>query len=106
MPNVPRGFVHQGQLDAELENAVRKLGPEVVHVAHRIAPDWTEQPSIFFRIVLADASTREEILVDTTEHIATTLLEEVRPIENWGLHPYFNFRSESEQQSRPDPDWM
>ena len=31
MPMVPSGFVHQGQLDAEIKNAIGKLGPDAVH---------------------------------------------------------------------------
>jgi hypothetical protein len=105
MPMVPSGFVHQGQLDAEIKSAVGKLGPEAVHVAYNLGADSTGEPSIFFRIVLADAAAREETLTEITGRIATILFDEVRPIENWGLHPYFNFRSQSEQKRRRDPEW-
>ncbi|HWY47258.1 MAG TPA: hypothetical protein VNX70_07735 [Bryobacteraceae bacterium] len=105
MPMAPRGFVHQGELDAEIKGAIRKLGPEVVHVAYRLGEDSTGEPSIFFRIVLTDAATREDILSETTGRIATILVDEVRPIENWRLHPYFNFRSQSEQQRQKDPEF-
>ena len=105
MPIVPSGFVHQGQLDVEIKRALRKLGPEAVHVAYSVGTDSTGEPSIFFRVVLTDASTTEDILTETTGRVATILFDEIRPIENWGLHPYFNFRSESEQQRRRDPDW-
>ena len=101
---VPSGFVHQAQLDAEIKSAVGKLGPEVVHVAYHLGADSTGEPSIFFRVVLTDAAAREETLTETTGRIATTLFNEVRPIENWGLHPYFNFRSQAEQQRRKDPE--
>lgn len=104
MPMVPRGFVHQGQLDSEIKSAVRKLGPEVVHVTYRLSEDSTGEPSIFFRIVLTDAATREDILTETTGRIATILFDEIRPIENWRLHPYFNFSSESEQKRQKDPE--
>ena len=105
MPMVPSGFVHQGQLDAEIKSAVVKLGPEAVHVAYNLGADSTGEPSIFFRIVLADAAAREETLTEITDRITTMLFDEMRPIENWGLHPYFNFRSHSEQQRRKDPKW-
>ena len=105
MPMVPSGFVHQGQLDADIKSAVHKLGPEAVHVSYRMGTDLTGDPSIFFRIVLDDAATGENILTETTGRIVTILIDELRPIENWGLHPYFNFRSHSEQQRRFDPDW-
>jgi hypothetical protein len=38
---VPSGFVHQGQLDAEIKNAIGKLGPEAVHVTYNLGADST-----------------------------------------------------------------
>jgi hypothetical protein len=98
MPMVPAGFVHQGQLDAEIKSAVGKLGPEAVHVTYTLGEDSTGEPSIFFRVVLTDAATREDTLTEVTGRIVTLLVDQLRPIENWGLHPYFNFRSQSAQR--------
>jgi hypothetical protein len=105
MPIVPSGFVHQGQLDEEIKRAASKLGKEVFRVAYRVGEDSTGEPSIFFRIVLVDSAANEETLVETTSRISTILFDEVRPIDNWGLHPYFNFRSLSEQRNNPNPEW-
>ena len=102
---VPPGFVHQGHLDAVIKNTMGSLGPEVANVAYRIGPDSTGEPSIFFRILLADPYVREDTLVDLTRRIATDLLNVVRPLEDWSLRPYFNFRRKSEQDRRRDPDW-
>jgi hypothetical protein len=99
-------LVHYGQLDAVIKSAVAKLGPEVVHVAYQRREDSTGDPSIFFRIVLTDDAAREEILTDITDRIETTLFDEVRPGEDWGLNSYFNFRSESEQKNHADLDWV
>ena len=101
----PSGYVHQGHLDTVVKNTLGLLGPEVVHVAYRIGLDSTEEPSIFFRILLADSSIREETIADLTGRIAAVLMDAVRPLEDWGLRPYFNFRSKSEQDRRRDPDW-
>jgi len=95
--------VHRGQLDAEIQNAIRKLGPEAVDVTYQVRPDSTGEPAIFFLIVLKDAATRKDVISETTGRIATILINEVQPIENWGLHPFFNYRSESEQQRRNGP---
>src|SRR5271165_897633 len=102
MPVVPNGFVHLGQLDEEIQKAIRKLGPEVINVTYQLRPDSTGEPAIFFRIVLADAAVREGVITETTGRIFTTLIDEIRPIENWGRHPFFNYRSQSEQQRRND----
>ena len=86
-------------------NVVGKLGNEVVRVKYSLGTDSSGEPSIFFRIVLSDAASREDGLADVTGRIATILFDEIRPYENWGLLPYFSFRSKSEQAIRNDPEW-
>ena len=106
MPIVPSGFVNQTQLAKEVTKAIRKLGSDAVSVRYSLGADSTGEPAIFFRIVLTDAASKEENLADVSGQIATTLFDHLRPYENWGLLPYFSFRSESEQQNRHnDPDW-
>src|SRR5438270_12513919 len=104
--HIPTGLIHQGEIAAHVERAKASLGPEVVHVAYRIREDSTGAASIFFRITLLDWATAEDVIADVTGRVATILFEELRPLENWGLRPYFNFRSYSEQERRPDPDWV
>jgi hypothetical protein len=104
--NVPAVFVNQAQLAQSVNAAIGRLNPqEVVHVAYSIGNDSTEDPAIFFRIVLTDAASREDRLADVTGRVASSLFNSIRPIENWGLTPYFSFRSFSEQEIRNDPEW-
>ncbi len=65
----------------------------------------TDEPAIFFRIVLTDAASREDRLAEVAGRAASTLSNSIRPMENWGLTPYFSFRSFSEQSIRNDPEW-
>ena len=103
---VPTGFVNQAQLEQSTIAAIRSLNPqEVVHVAYSIGNDSTDDPAIFFRIVLTDAASSEDRLADVTGRVEGTLVDSIRPIEHWGLTPYFSFRSFSEQRMRNDPDW-
>lgn len=102
---VPAGYVNQAQLGEIIVDAGQHLGPEVVHLAYNLGPDSTGEPSLFFRILLNDAYVREDTIADLTGRIAADLFAAIRPIENWGLRPYFNFRSKSEQDRRRDPDW-
>jgi hypothetical protein len=101
---VPTGFVDQAQLADAVEKAVARLGPEVIRVRHSIGADASGEPAIFFRIVLTDQSVAEDRLAALTGKITTTLFNELRPYENWGLFPYFSFRAESEQIT--SPDWV
>jgi hypothetical protein len=105
MPMVPTGFVHQTDLANEIAKAIRKLAKEVVRASYNLGTDSTGEPSIFFRIVLTDAASREDKLAEVTGRIATILFDEIRPHEKWGLLPYFSFRSKSEQETRNDPEW-
>jgi hypothetical protein len=103
---VPAGFVNQTQLEHSVKDAIRSLNSqEVAHVAYSIGHDSTDDPAIFFRIVLTDAASREDGLADVTGRVASTLFDSIRPIENWGLTPYFSFRSFSEQRMLNDPEW-
>jgi hypothetical protein len=102
----PTGLIHQRELDTQIERAKARLGPEVAHVAYRIGEDSTGAASIFFRITLRDPATAEDVITEVTGRVASILFDQIRPLDNWGLRPYFNFRSESTQQRRPDPDWI
>jgi hypothetical protein len=101
----PTGFVQQAQLDSEIARAIGKLGKETVRIKYGLGTDSTGEPSIFFRIVLTDAASKEDKLAEVTGRIATILFDEIRPHENWGLLAYFSFRSKSEQETRSDPEW-
>ena len=100
---VPTGFVDQAQLASAVDKAANSLGPEVVRLKHAIGADTSGDPAIFFRIVLADWAVDEETLADVTGRITATLFDEIHPYENWGLVPYFSFRSSSEQST--DREW-
>ncbi len=93
---VPIAFVNEAQLSTAVIQAGQALGPEVVRLRHSIGEDTSGDPAIFFRIVLADWAVNEETVADVAGKISTTLVNELRPYENWGLFPYFSFRSNSE----------
>ncbi len=102
----PTGFVSQTEMAECINAAIRKLNPqEVVHVAYSVGNDSTDDPALFFRIVLTDPASREDRLADVAERVESTLFTAIRPIENWGLMPYFKFRSDAEQRQRNDPAW-
>ena len=105
MAIVPAGLVRQKELAKGVGRAIRRLGTRILRLNYSLGEDSTGDPSVFFRIVIPDAAAQEDKLVDVTNDIVSVLTEEVRPYENWGLLPYFSFRSKSEQEGRSDPDW-
>jgi hypothetical protein len=105
MSYIPAGYVSQTQISSAVEQAVAKLGKEVARVRHSVGSNTTGEPSIFFRIVLWDWAVDEKTLGEVAERIETILFYDLHPIENWGLMPYFSFRSSSEQLAQTETEW-
>jgi hypothetical protein len=106
MAMLPLRFVRQEELDQEVKKCVDKLpAEEVVRVRYSLGEDWSGDPAIYFRIVLTDEASREERLGDVAQRIEEKIDREVQPYQNWGLLPYFSFRSASEQAGRHEPEW-
>lgn len=102
----PSGIVNQAQIAEAVEKAKAKLDKnEVRLVRYSIGVDSSGEISIFFRILLSDYASQESRLGDVTTRVATILFDEINPYENWGVLPYFSFRSESEQRKRYDAAW-
>lgn len=100
---MPARYVTQEEMAKEIERVVRSLGPEVVRVRYQVTPDTLGDPAIYFRVVLAPWAAKRETLGEIGNKIRDTFFDELKPIENWGLYPYFRFRSSAEHS--PEPEW-
>jgi len=94
---VPRAFVHQDQFQAEVRRVAEGLAPEVVEIISTLGNDWSGETAVFFMVILADTATRRDRLLGITNRVSQVMVEQVQPLEEWGVLPYFNFRSKSEQ---------
>ena len=101
---VPSIFVNERQLQADVQRAAQSLGADVVHINFEVGSDVMGFDSIFFNIVLTDEASRPARLRFVTQHVALTLMNQLKTDEN-GVHAYFNFRSQSEVASTKDPAW-
>lgn len=101
---VPRDFVNRQEIEAGVQRAAQDLFPAVVRIRYDFGSDWTGDPSIFFRVVLADEFASKPKLSDIAQRIALRLMNEVKTDEQ-GLHAYFNYRSQSEQSQLSEPAW-
>jgi hypothetical protein len=101
---MPIRFVQQPPVEEAVVSVQRALAPDVVRIRYSFDDDWTGEPSIFFRILLSDAATRPGKRWEVAQRVTERLRDEVRSDE-YGLHDYFNFRSESEQAELKDPAW-
>jgi hypothetical protein len=94
---VPKAFVQQAEFQAAVKQAGRRLAPQVVDVIPSLGPDWSGEPAVFFMVILDDFATRRDQLLDVTNRVSVAIVQEVQPLEEWDVLPYFNFRSKSEQ---------
>jgi hypothetical protein len=97
-------FVNQQQIADGVQRAARALAHSVVRIRYDFGPDWTGDPSIFFRIILTDDAAKKPKLNEIANAISLILTREVKADEQ-GLHAYFNFRSASEQAELKEPAW-
>lgn len=94
---VARAFLHQTEFEAAVAKAAQRLNPHVVSVVPAVGEDWSGDPAVFFTVILKDVAVKPDNLLRVTNEVSDTLVREVAPREEWGVLPYFNFRSESEQ---------
>jgi len=104
VPIVPRGLVDQGKIKSSVERAERALQPNVIRIMYGLMLDWTDEQSLFFRIIISDAAAAPSKLRETTQRIRRKILAGIRADE-LGLQTYFNFRSQTEQAKLRDPAW-
>jgi hypothetical protein len=93
---LPRGVAQPTELIKHL-NALAPYPPGVVNLRYTIDNDWSGDPAIFFWITLSDDAARPPILSQTSRRITDFIAQQLDPVGQWGLIPYFNFRSQSEQ---------
>lgn len=101
---IPAILANIPQLRADVRRAAQSLGADVVHINFEIGSDAMGFDSIFFNIVLTDEASRPARLRFVTQHVALTLMNQLKIDEN-GVHAYFNFRSQSEVAGANDPAW-
>lgn len=93
---LPRGEAQPAELVRHL-NALAPLPPGVAKLRYTVENDWSGDPAIFFWITLTDDAARQEVLSQTSRRIMDFITQRLDPVGQWGLIPYFNFRSQSEQ---------
>jgi hypothetical protein len=104
MPILHRVIIDEKRLAAAVKRTARALAPDVVRVGWGIKPDWTDDVSLFFRVVLSDEAARPKRLREVSQRVQDKIRKAIKSDE-LGLFAYFNFRSVSEQSEMNDPGW-
>jgi hypothetical protein len=94
-----KAFAQQPRFLAAVAQAANALQPQVVTVTPTLGNDWNGESAVFFEVVLADGITRAQLL-PLTRQISQSVVQQVQPLEEWGVLPYFNFLTQSEQARR------
>ena len=95
--HVPTAFAQQAQFQSAVSRAGKQLGPHVIDLTFTLGNDWSGEPAVFFMVILSNAASRREQLLRITDQVSNAIVQMVQPLEQWGVLPYFNFRSEAEQ---------
>ena len=101
---IPKGIAQQGQLAAAITQVGQLLGPDIVRLRYTIGANWSEEPAIFFRVVLSDEAS-EHRLHQVASRAEAIIEEHIDPRNSWGLIPYYKFRSQTEQEILREPAW-
>jgi hypothetical protein len=94
---VPTAFAQQAQFRATVNRVTQQLRPHVIDLTFTLGNDWSGEPAVFFMVILSNAASQRDQLLRITSQVSKTIVQLVQPLEQWGVLPYFNFRSEAEQ---------
>jgi len=81
----------------------QRLAPHVVGIIPTLGDDWSGEPAVFFMVILSDPASQRDRILSITNQVSQAIVQQVQPLEEWGVLPYFNFRSQSEQAKLNEP---
>ena len=99
------GYINLQEIDDVVDEVERTM-PDVAWVRYKIGNDFYGDPAIFFRIVLTDEACKADALSPSSHRVEEAIEGSLQPYQRWGLYPFFNFRSRSEQTGDEDPAWQ
>lgn len=102
---IPKAFGHQAEFFATIDDVARVFPPNVIRVTPTLGTDWNGESAVFFQVILADNAVPRPQLLSFTREIRHALVQKVRPLEDWGVLPYFDFLTQSEESRLKEPTW-
>jgi hypothetical protein len=90
-----------------VDEVAKKFPAEVVRIRHSFSRDWDGDPAIYFRIVFTDDSVKRYPLVQLTHRIQDALINDLALFTSeYSVYiPYFNYRTQTDQDGLKDPEW-
>jgi len=100
---VPTEIAKTPQINAAIAEVVKEFSPLVRHIRYEIAPDWTGEWTITFRVLISDEAAKRRKRHDIATRVRSRMTDLIVPA--LGVIPDFWFRSESEQKKLNEPAW-
>jgi hypothetical protein len=60
---------------AQVDRIARDLAPDVVRIRLNISQDWSNDPAIYFRVILSDEASRGDRLADVAARVRSKLFD-------------------------------
>ncbi len=104
---IAKAFAHQSQFHAAVDQAASSLPPEVAEVIATLGTDWDGESAVFFNVILKDNAIARSELLAFTKQVSWTIIQQVSPLEEWGVLPYFRFLTQTEyaRVRETEPAW-
>jgi hypothetical protein len=102
MAYLAKGIAHAADLQIRLNGIMPTPSPGVMKWRHTFGSDWSGDPAIFFWVTLTDDASKKANLSKATAAFTKAITDHIDFLNDWGLIPYFHFRSESEQAKLKD----
>ncbi len=93
---IPRAFANQVEFFSAVDAVTAGFPPGVFSVTPTLGTDWDGDPAVFFKVILVDDAVPRAQLLAFTKEISRAIAWQVRPLEEWGVLPYFDFVTQSE----------
>ena len=88
----------------QVDHIARELAPDVVRIRLRLGEDWSNDPAIYFRIILSDEASQPGRLSEVVRTVRGKLNDSFNLWESDRI-PYLRFRSQSEQEKIREASW-
>ena len=99
------------QIDRAIKTVEGRFADTIERIRYSAGEDWTDDPALFFRILLKDSAateivSRSQLRSPDALALPNLITDALRSqVQTDDFQPYFAFRSVSEQEKLRDPKW-
>jgi len=104
---IARALTHQSEFFAAVDQVTSALPSEVAEVFTALGTDWDGESAVFFKVILKDNAIPRPELLAFTRQVSRAIVQQVGPLEEWGVLPHFRFLTQTEYApvKEVEPAW-